>query len=477
MTILWPGDERALGPYWDMSGQFLVFLPLFELGADGQIVGKLAERWEHSPDWRQWTFHLRPDVRWHDGVPVTTTDIEFTLGARATMSPTTAGGGIVTIEVHDERSVTVTYAEPHDARDNWEVYWPAHLLSDVDPQQLLQAEFWTEPVGNGPFRYVRHVPKTMTEFEANPDYYRGRPDLDRVILKYGTGPQVLPELLGGNVDGIGFVERPSLHKLVGDERYQALFGRSEWMLAAYFRLDEPPLDDVRVRRALILGLDRSAVAELLELPAGTVTADSIRPHQPIEPSEPPVPYPYAPDRARALLEEAGWRDIDGDGIREKDGGALRLRAQVDRVSFESSALTSVAVLAQAQWRELGIDLRLSGEGIWRDLEAGRLGGITFHRFFDWVGYHRRFFGANSVIGFDAPQLQADIDRAYLELTPLERGELFADLMPKFQELAPILFLAPEMHTYVVDARYGGLSSPDRADPIRYAEYVTVRGLE
>ena len=79
ITVLYRRDERVLGPYWGVTPQFLVFLPLVARNAKGELEGRLAERWEHSADYRSWTIHLRKNVHWQDGVRVTAHDIKFTL--------------------------------------------------------------------------------------------------------------------------------------------------------------------------------------------------------------------------------------------------------------------------------------------------------------------------------------------------------------------------------------------------------------
>ena len=70
---------------------------------------------------------------------------------------------------------------------DWTIFLPRHLLEDLDPGAFYDWDFWTHPVGNGPYRYVRHVPKTMIAFEANPDYFLGQPKIERVVLKFGDG--------------------------------------------------------------------------------------------------------------------------------------------------------------------------------------------------------------------------------------------------------------------------------------------------
>ncbi len=148
-----------------------------------------------------WTFRLRSDVRWHDGVPVTAHDIKFSMDLY-----TDAGGwgpGRARAIVRDDTTLTVIFG-PGSAQEPalWQnyVYVPKHLLEGLDPATIWRWDFWLEPVGNGPYRFVRRVPQTMFELEANPDFYLGRPRIDRVIIKLAS--QSAAELLSGNVDAM-----------------------------------------------------------------------------------------------------------------------------------------------------------------------------------------------------------------------------------------------------------------------------------
>ncbi len=198
-----------------------MFLPLVTRDQSGQVQPRLAQRWQHSNDYREWTFHLRQDVRWHDGIPVTAHDIKFTLELFAHPDVLYDGiwRGIKSITVPDDWTLRITYTRPTDALYTWTVYYPRHLLKDLEPKEFYDWEFWTHPVGNGPYRYVRHVPKTMIELEANPDFYKGKAKIDRVVLKFGGGT-ALTELLSGNVDAITSVNRANISKLAGDPRFR-----------------------------------------------------------------------------------------------------------------------------------------------------------------------------------------------------------------------------------------------------------------
>ena len=138
-------------------------------------------------------------------MPVTAEDIKFSIELFANPDAPLYEAfwyDIETITARDDFTLAITFSKPTNALDCWwDVYYPKHLLEDLDPKKYGSWKFWTEPVGNGPYRYVRHVPRTMIEIEANPDYYLGKPKIERVVFKFGGNPLI--ELLSGNVDLVG----------------------------------------------------------------------------------------------------------------------------------------------------------------------------------------------------------------------------------------------------------------------------------
>ena len=130
LTILDDGDEHVLGLPWDVPDKFLVFLPLVSRNARGELEGRLARSWEHSPDYHTWTIHLRSDVRWHDGTPVTAHDIAFTLQFMSRPEVLRLSPGAVSVTVLDDTTYTLTLRRGTAGSpfDSWTVYYPKHLL-------------------------------------------------------------------------------------------------------------------------------------------------------------------------------------------------------------------------------------------------------------------------------------------------------------------------------------------------------------
>ncbi|HVS12169.1 MAG TPA: pseudouridine synthase, partial [Planctomycetota bacterium] len=351
---------RQWRPLLRRDAKFLVFLPLAARNANGELEGRLAERWEHSPDYRDWTVHLRRDVRWHDGVPVTAHDVKFTMDLLTHPAVLKVPPDAFSLTVLDDSTYRITCQKEANGSplDDWTVYYPKHLLEKLDPRDFYQWDFWTRPVGNGPYRYLRRLPKTMMEFEANPDYYRGRPRIERVVLKFGE--LSMTEILSGNVDVLPYVPSMDLLKVKGDPRFRVYtyLGPGESALripkAILWNLRHPPFRDARVRRALTLAINRRELHEALNLPEGMPIFDVLYTPGQFRRGEIPDPLPYDPEQAKRLLEEAGWHDTDGDGLREREGKPFRFTLRTTAAEGGDKP----AVYIQAQLRRVGIQVDL-----------------------------------------------------------------------------------------------------------------------
>lgn len=206
VTVLFESNDYVFGPGQDDWPKFLVFLPLVR-DEDGE--GRLAARWEHSADYRTWTIHLRRGLQWHDGVPVSANDVTFTLDLLQHPDILLESPEAYTATALDDHTLESTYRAPREELPGWSVYYPRHVLEDEDPSEFFRWEFWKQPIGNGPYRVVRHVPGTLFELEANPDFYKGEPAIDRVVLRLG-GTSKLAELMSGSVDIVAYLRQTDM---------------------------------------------------------------------------------------------------------------------------------------------------------------------------------------------------------------------------------------------------------------------------
>ena len=465
------GDERIfLHEYWGMEATYLIFLPLVEsMYGYQEPQPALAERWTHSEDYREWTFYLRQNVKWHDGVPVTAHDIKFTTDLRWKLN--LAEG---TVEILDEYAFKITYPEPKNVLDDSAVYYPKHLLDELDPEEFYDWDFWTHPVGNGPYRYVRHVPETMVEVEANPDYYRGMPKIERVILKFGG--DTLTELMSGNVDAVGEMNRLDLLAIKNDSRFRTYYGWGNTVSAIYWNHNHSLFQSPEIRRALTLAINRLELAKVLNYPEDIPIRDTIVTIRQFMQGDYPYPLPNDPEQSRKILEKHGWLDTDGDGIRERGGKEFHFTALVSS-SLPGAKETSIYV--QDQFRKIGVHMEI------QPLEANLLkrhirtsdfealfflihGSLTQPNFGD-----AKIFGKESPLGYTNPEMIRLLDMALLEMDPDKLDRIYKEIMPIFIKDMPMTLLLPQVYISIAHKRIKGLKDQIRVDPVWNMEHLWI----
>ena len=291
----------------------------------------LAVSWEILEDGALYRFKLRDNAVWHDGTPFTSADVAYTFEEVLTTfhSRTRASVGALleSVEAPDPATVEFRFSEPYaplmQQLDVTEApILPAHIFGGTDPQENPANQ---RPVGTGPFMFSSYSPDEELVLVRNPDYFEpGLPKLDEVVMRVipDAGSQVIA-LEAGEVDWLWGVPGPDLARLSADDRFGTLKtlvnpGGANCIMTVSFNLDRPALADARVRRAIAHGLDRTAFLERAAFGQGNVATAPIS-------SGIPTAYAggldlpgYDPDRARALLDEAGWT-ADGDGGRTAEG--------------------------------------------------------------------------------------------------------------------------------------------------------------
>lgn len=454
ITILYPAEERVLGPVWDDTPKFLMFLPLvnYERGSScGELTPALAERWEHSPDYRVWTVWLRDNVRWHDGVPVTADDIKFTVDLLNHPDVLNYNAlAVDSVTVLDEHTARIFLTEPGRwPLEGWATFYPKHLLEELDPKDFYDWEFWTHPVGNGPFRYVRHVPQTMMELEANPDYYRGKPRIERVILRFvaaGSGTGLL-ELQSGNADLTSILSPLEAKQLAQDSRFvvhhRASTSHASWLA---YNPEHPLFQDVRVRRALTQAVDRPALFAALDLPDDLPLTDAPYTVCQFDRGELAEPWPFDPAAAARLLDEAGWRDEERDGVRNKNGEAFRFMTLVP-VQEERAAL-----VLQHQLRQVGV--RMEIQRLEGNLIVDRVRTGEFEAVIPPVCCISTIMN-NTVFRAAYPGIVGSLDAARQEPDFTEREREFRQLAGEFHRELPATYLYPRVYPIVAHRRIRG----------------------
>ncbi len=473
LTILFRSNDYVLGPATDDVPKFLMFEPLVR-GYGARAEPGLAESWEHSQDFRTWTFHIRPDVRWHDGTPVTAHDIAYSLELFKRHALHGFPQGVESIEIPDDHTLVLEFDRPRGpegALGGWPVFYPRHVIEGLDPERFFQWEFWKRPIGNGPYRYVRSVPNTMVELEANPDYYAGAPAIDRIVLRLSSANPVL-ELTSGNVDAAYYLSSPQIAALASDDRFRIYV---QWIhaepQAIHWNQRHPFLADDAVRRALAHAVDRRELARLLYLPDEMPLVGGLSPEGRADDlysqgrlDKGPA---FDPGRAEALLDEAGWLDHDGDGVRERDG----VDARFTLLARQGGILSTLepAVLLQDQLAAVGVvvEIRPVEAAVWRRLYRSGDFDVTVHDVRNVPADLLRedFFGEGTKIGYRSPEIVRLLAAIENEVDPEAQEVLYAEVNAILGRDMPVTFLFPYFEAYAVHRKVRGLRSPDRASPI------------
>ncbi|MGK2934019.1 MAG: ABC transporter substrate-binding protein [Gemmatimonadaceae bacterium] len=457
-------DASALKPdAWDLD--FVSFLPLATLNEKGELEGRLARSWEHSVDFKEWTYHLRTDVKWDDGKPATARDVKFTLDLLA--HPAIAEYSGINATVMDDSTVRIRARNAGYIADI--VYYPEHRLASLDPAKFWQWDFWTHPVGNGPFRFIRYLPGRLIEFEANPLYYAGKPRIERLILKF-VGQAGLTELLSGQVDMME-AEPGQIPRIEKEPRFRVYRGGDPAALAIYWKADHPLFRDPRVRSALRHAIDRQDMLRVMNFPPDFPMTDAVITFTQLLRREWPEPVAFDTARARTLLAAAGWDDSNGDGILDRDGRPFRFTASV----LNRFGLDKLAVYVQAQLRRVGVqmEIQMFDESImWTKRREGDFEAWMFIQQAG-AGQLRRDFGRRNSLGYANVEAFELLDRLQQTADPDETDRLYGQLSQIFLADPPMVRLIPYSRTWFVHGRIRGLSTPFRASPDTHMESLWV----
>jgi len=339
----------------------LVYNGLVRYDKNLQYQGELAESWEISADNLVITFHLRKGVKWHDGAPFTAEDVLFTYQTYIDPKVPTAYAEnyrqVDKVEIVDPLTLRVSYKKPlAQALISWGVsIMPKHLLAG---KEITRSPLASAPVGTGPYRFVEWKRGEKIVLAANPDYFEGRPHIDRVVFRIIPDESTMfLELKAGGIDMMGLTPLQYARQTDSADFAKA-FGKYRYPAFAYtylgYNLNRPLFQDKRVRQALAHAIDKREIIDGVLLGLGQEATGPYKPGT--WPHNAKVRrYDYDPVKARELLAAAGWKDSNGDGIVEKDGKPFAFTIVTNQGNDQRS---KAGEIIQRRFREVGVDVKL-----------------------------------------------------------------------------------------------------------------------
>ncbi|RWS40221.1 ABC transporter substrate-binding protein [Bacillus mycoides] len=360
---------------WDGNVTSVIFASLVSTDKQGKPIPQLAEKWDVSSDQLTYTFHLRKDLKFSDGSPLTADDVAFTLTllhdkayeGEVDISQYAVKGGkeykegkatsIEGIQVVDPQTIKITTEKVNSqalTALGGEVLSKAYYGKDYKQNTSLDylKGLYEKPIAAGPYKFDKYIPGQEVRFVANENYYAGKPKIPNFIYKITSGDTKLQLFQTGEVDYTGLG--------TGDEvleQAKALeFANIQIETAAsfsyiYMNNNKPYLKDKKVRQALIYGLDRKKYVDTALKGYGTVANVPIHPTSWAYTEEGVNKYEYDKEKAKKLLDEAGWK-VGSDGIREKDGQKLKLSYFGPSSAKDSDLLIPIA---KENYKEIGVE--------------------------------------------------------------------------------------------------------------------------
>lgn len=450
----------------------LLFNGLTRAAEDGTLKPDLAARWNISPNGLMYTFTLRADVYWHDGVPVTADDVLYTV--RAIQDPATKASPdlaafwrTVAVTATDEATVRFQLTQPYAPFLDYTTIaiLPAHLLRDVPSAELAANPFNRRPIGTGPFS-ITELTASQIVLDANPRYHGMRPYLTRVIFRfYSDYDAVFAAYISGEIEGIARVVPAYLPRLRTLNRLEQYNARLAGYSLIYLNLSKPAFQDKVVRQALLFAIDRS------RLISDTLQGQGILASGPIVPGtwafDNTIPqYPFDPEKAKSILDAAGWKDA-GDGIRKKSADLLSFTLTT---TDDPTRVTMANEIVQA-WQAIGVKATV------QTVPAATLAqNVLRPRQFDAVLYEWRTLSndpdqyenwhelqipgpsaaGQNYGGLKDRDISEVLETARKTNDQLKRAELYRKFQELFSDRVPALILYYPIYTYAVDERVRGI---------------------
>ena len=460
----------------------LVFSGLTRYDQTGAIVSDLASAFHTESNGRIWTFDIREDATWQDGQPVTADDVVFTvklLQDRGYVGPYSDAFRGVSVARVAPRTVRFTLPDVYGpfADSTTVPLLPAHILGNVPYAELPRQPFNANPIGTGPFR-VAEVDARQIVLVRNDDFYRtrparNRPYLDRVILRfYPDSTEALLALSRGEIDGVGSLSSQDA------ERARSLKGAVLYSLPTdnfvslflNVRPDRVVFRDRAVRQAIATAIDRGRVLRLAADGRGTV-ADEFVPSSSWAYVKDVARYTFSTEDAAALLDQADWKDHDGDGIRDKGGQKLAFTISTS----DEPARTAAATEIQRDLNAVGMMVTV------KSMPFGQLvDSVARQRSFDALLVEiavsgdpdpYTFFHSTEVndpghnfSGFSTLPIDRNLEAARRTFDEAARRELYAPVFQAISKEVPVLFLYFSDYLYAQSRLVQGLRIAPLTDP-------------
>ncbi|MCD4785467.1 MAG: peptide-binding protein [Candidatus Eremiobacteraeota bacterium] len=493
-------DPRHLNPILasemaSITVNSFIFNPLVRYNENLEIIPDLAESREIKDGGRRIIFHLKKGVMWHDGTEFTADDVVYTFKKILDPKTNTFNAGLFKMNKNIlwfkwEENIKFKAIDKYTVEARLPLPFAPFLnnltLTPIAPKHLLEGEdinlteFNRNPVGTGPFKFKEWKTSDRITLDANPDYFNGKPKLDRIeirIVPSAEGARIA--LISGQVDMAG-LSAEDLFVMSYLKEFPPDLRIEKWKNFTYFYfsfdLTNPLFADKNVRYAISYAVDKKNMAKSVLHGTGCPIYGPI-PAASWAYTDDVEKFEYNPEKAKKLLDDAGWK-IGKDGIREKNGKRLSFKVIYKNGSRASE---SACIQLQNYLAAVGIELKLQSldfGALINSLYPGQYESVVF----DWVEpfdpdifveWHSSQCGDVGMNFMSYKNREVDIllEKARTTLGREERKKLYYEIQRKIAADAPYLWLWNQESAVGVNKKVKGLSKPSPAGLLLYPEKV------
>lgn len=481
------GNPHYINPILALSNEAdrdltaLIYSGLMKYNEKREIVPDLASHVEIADGGKTYIFTLRDDVFWHDRERFSAEDVLFTIASIQNakyQSPIRVNWQGVSVEKTEDNKIVMRLANPYAPfiENTASGILPKHIWGNIDPKEFSLAPPNLKPIGTGTYK-LKKIKKDQEgsvisiELQRNENYYGTKPLLAKISFTFFDRElDAIAALNKKEVDGMSFISPVHVERLRSLKSIELYSLRLPRYYAIFFNQSQSkPIADRNVRGALAHASNKQELIDTILGGRARMT------HSPLIEGflgyDPEVKqYEFSIEKARGVLDNAGWRDSDGDGIREKDG----IRLELTLTTVDSPELTLVANAIAGQWEKVGIkptvevfDIQTIEERIrsrnYQALLFGEALGQDPDPFSFWHSSQKKDPGLNLAL-YSNKDVDKLLEEARQTLDPAARSQKYIEFQRILLEDLPALFLYSPDYLYPVNRRVKGIEIKEIVDP-------------
>jgi len=465
--------------------------------SDFHTIPGLAESWRGSKDGLTWTYKLRPGLKWSDGKPLTAEDIAWNINTSRDEEWINHSATTVNLDAtaKDDTTLVIKTKVPDPKLPTMDVYiLPEHVWSKMNADERGKYNA-TDGVGSGPFVLEKFEKGQFARFKANPNYYKGKPAVDKVVLRKFNNPDAMVAALKtGELDAAEDIPGAAFDQIAKDDNIQTIEGNQGAMSEIAInggdglKKPHPALLDLRVRQAIAHAIDKKTLVARVLNGHGTVAETLSTSPDPKWTPEIPADqlYEFDLEKAKQILEDAGYKDTDDDGVREMPNGGKPLNFTY-YVRSDGETAPKIAEFVTGWLKEIGID---TTKKVADDSRLTEIIGKGDYDIFSW-GW-TPFVDPDPMLSYftcdqvasdpedptnyynDANYCDPEYDKLYqqqkVELDRAKREEIVHEMLTRFQKSAVynVIYTYPDTQGYVKGRFEGFVRQPAKIGPVVYS---------